>query len=108
MLEFINRMLGKESASKNIAKERLRLVLVHDRADISPQMLNSGAHVACMPDTAWPVGRPPPGSSRSTCDASVAMPSSSISTRRQRFAHARLPGRVAGGSLTLRPSQIRT
>lgn len=40
MLEFINRMLGKESASKNIAKERLRLVLVHDRASISPYMLN--------------------------------------------------------------------
>ncbi|HVJ49787.1 cell division topological specificity factor MinE [Desulfitobacterium sp.] len=41
MLEFISRMLGKESSSKNIAKERLRLVLVHDRSDISPQMLNS-------------------------------------------------------------------
>lgn len=41
MLEFISRMLGKENASKNIAKERLRLVLVHDRASISPQMLNS-------------------------------------------------------------------
>lgn len=40
MLEFINRMLGKESASKNVAKERLRLVLVHDRASISPHMLN--------------------------------------------------------------------
>lgn len=40
MLEFINRMLGRESASKNIAKERLRLVLVHDRATISPHMLN--------------------------------------------------------------------
>jgi cell division topological specificity factor len=40
LLEFINRMLGKESASKNIAKERLRLVLVHDRASISPHMLN--------------------------------------------------------------------
>jgi cell division topological specificity factor len=34
-------MLGKENASsKNIAKERLRLVLVHDRASISPYMLN--------------------------------------------------------------------
>lgn len=33
-------MLGRESASKNIAKERLRLVLVHDRATISPHMLN--------------------------------------------------------------------
>lgn len=40
MLEFINRMLGRENASKNIAKERLRLVLVHDRATISPHMLN--------------------------------------------------------------------
>jgi len=40
MLDFINRMLGKEPASKNIAKERLRLVLVHDRATISPHMLN--------------------------------------------------------------------
>lgn len=41
MLEFISRMLGKENASsKNVAKERLRLVLVHDRASISPYMLN--------------------------------------------------------------------
>ncbi|EHQ91884.1 cell division topological specificity factor MinE [Desulfosporosinus youngiae] len=41
MLEFINRMLGRESASsKTVAKERLRLVLVHDRASISPAMLN--------------------------------------------------------------------
>ena len=40
MLEFISRMLGKEPASKNVAKERLRLVLVHDRATISPHMLN--------------------------------------------------------------------
>ncbi|WP_407306862.1 cell division topological specificity factor MinE [Desulfosporosinus sp. SB140] len=41
MLEFISRMLGKESASsKSVAKERLRLVLVHDRASISPAMLN--------------------------------------------------------------------
>lgn len=40
MLEFISRMLGKENASKNVAKERLRLVLVHDRASISPHMLN--------------------------------------------------------------------
>lgn len=41
MLEFISRMLGRESASsKTVAKERLRLVLVHDRASISPAMLN--------------------------------------------------------------------
>lgn len=42
MLEFITRMFGRESsASKNVAKERLRLVLVHDRADISPQLIQS-------------------------------------------------------------------
>ena len=41
MLEFLLRVFGKENASsKNVAKERLRLVLVHDRADVSPQMLN--------------------------------------------------------------------
>lgn len=41
MLEFISRILGKETASsKTVAKERLRLVLVHDRASISPAMLN--------------------------------------------------------------------
>ena len=41
MLEFIRRMLGKESgSSKTVAKDRLRLVLVHDRAGMSPAMLN--------------------------------------------------------------------
>lgn len=40
MLDFLARILGRESlGSKNVAKERLRLVLVHDRADISPQLL---------------------------------------------------------------------
>ncbi|MDT3698484.1 MAG: cell division topological specificity factor MinE [Thermincola sp.] len=40
MLDFLLRVFGKEGASsKNVAKERLRLVLVHDRADVSPQML---------------------------------------------------------------------
>jgi len=42
MFDFINRMFKKESASsKNVAKERLRLVLVHDRANVSPHMLNA-------------------------------------------------------------------
>ncbi len=40
MLDFISRIFGKENTSKDIAKERLRLVLVHDRASISPHMLN--------------------------------------------------------------------
>ncbi len=40
MLDFLARLLGRESpGSKNVAKERLRLVLVHDRAGVSPQLL---------------------------------------------------------------------
>ena len=40
MLDFITRIFGRESnASKNVAKERLRLVLVHDRSSVSPQIL---------------------------------------------------------------------
>jgi len=40
VLEFITRIFNKDGvASKNVAKERLRLVLVHDRANVSPQLL---------------------------------------------------------------------
>ncbi|MBP2649625.1 MAG: cell division topological specificity factor MinE [Firmicutes bacterium] len=40
MLDLIQKMLGKEAAgSKQIAKERLRLVLVHDRVNVSPQFM---------------------------------------------------------------------
>jgi len=41
MLEFISRLFGKDTGSKNVAKERLRLVLVHDRTSISPQLLET-------------------------------------------------------------------
>ncbi|MDA8234542.1 MAG: cell division topological specificity factor MinE [Clostridia bacterium] len=42
MLDFLNRFFGKDNTtSKNVAKERLRLVLVHDRANVSPQLLES-------------------------------------------------------------------
>ncbi|OAT85614.1 cell division topological specificity factor MinE [Desulfotomaculum copahuensis] len=42
MLDFLSRMFGREAnGSKNIAKERLRLVLVHDRASVSPQLLQT-------------------------------------------------------------------
>lgn len=41
MWELIFRVLGKDSpTSRHHAKERLRLVLVHDRATISPYMIN--------------------------------------------------------------------
>ncbi len=41
MLEIISRLFGKDSpSSKDIARERLRLVLVHDRTNVSPELLN--------------------------------------------------------------------
>lgn len=40
MLELLQRMFGKSRlSSKEVAKERLRLVLVHDRANVSPQLM---------------------------------------------------------------------
>ena len=40
--DFISRFFGRENGnSKNVAKERLRLVLVHDRANVSPQVLEA-------------------------------------------------------------------
>lgn len=40
MLELIRKLFAKESVnSKDIAKERLRLVLVHDRVNVSPQFM---------------------------------------------------------------------
>ncbi|KKM09013.1 cell division topological specificity factor [Clostridiales bacterium PH28_bin88] len=42
MLEFLQRAFGKEPvSSKMVAKERLRLVLVHDRAGMSPKLLEA-------------------------------------------------------------------
>ncbi len=41
MFELITRIFGKEnSSSKDIARERLRLVLVHDRSTVSPEIIN--------------------------------------------------------------------
>lgn len=37
LLKFLN----KESSSKNVAKERLKLVLVHDRTNCSPEFLEA-------------------------------------------------------------------
>lgn len=39
-MDLFSRLMGRETTpSKNVAKERLRLVLVHDRSSISPQLL---------------------------------------------------------------------
>lgn len=36
---FLERILGRPDASKTVAKDRLRLVLMHDRADIPAPMM---------------------------------------------------------------------
>lgn len=43
VLDFLARFFGRDSvlSSRNIARERLRLVLVHDRVSISPQLLQA-------------------------------------------------------------------
>jgi cell division topological specificity factor len=33
------KLFGKEPPSKDVAKERLKLILIHDRANVSPQFL---------------------------------------------------------------------
>jgi cell division topological specificity factor len=42
-MRFLERLLGRrdESSSGEVAKERLRLVLAHDRAKISPALLDT-------------------------------------------------------------------
>lgn len=41
MASFLDRLSGKKNASANQAKERLSLVLIHDRTDLSPEELRS-------------------------------------------------------------------
>lgn len=38
ILKFLNSFFKKDN-SKDVAKERLKLVLIHDRSDMSPQLL---------------------------------------------------------------------
>jgi cell division topological specificity factor len=44
LLEFLARLFGRDkekNGSKHVAKERLRLVLVHDRVSACPQLLEA-------------------------------------------------------------------
>ncbi|GAB4580968.1 MAG: cell division topological specificity factor MinE [Anaerolineales bacterium] len=41
MKELFDRLLGRERRSANAAKERLQLVLIHDRTDLAPGLLES-------------------------------------------------------------------
>ncbi len=40
MADFFSRLLGRDTKSAVKAKERLKLVLVHDRMDLSPGILD--------------------------------------------------------------------
>lgn len=35
----LSKLFGRSNKSKDVAKERLKLVLIHDRANVSPQFL---------------------------------------------------------------------
>ncbi len=39
MLLDLSKLFGRSKPSKDMAKERLKLVLIHDRANVSPQFL---------------------------------------------------------------------
>jgi cell division topological specificity factor len=39
MLFDLGKIFGRSKNSKDVAKERLKLVLIHDRANVSPQFL---------------------------------------------------------------------
>ena len=41
MADWLSRLLGREPKSADRAKERLKLVLIHDRTDLSPASLES-------------------------------------------------------------------
>ncbi len=41
MDNFLEKLFSKEKKSKNTAKERLKLVLIHDRTDITPGQLDN-------------------------------------------------------------------
>ena len=40
-MDLIGKFLKEDTTSKNVAVERLRLVLVHDRANISPGLMEA-------------------------------------------------------------------
>ncbi len=41
MTNWLDKLTGRKPASANQAKERLKLVLIHDRTDLSEQALNN-------------------------------------------------------------------
>lgn len=41
MFDFFGKLFGKDEGSKKAAKDRLRLVLVHDRTSLSPRLMDN-------------------------------------------------------------------
>lgn len=39
LIDFLQRLLGREKPSGTLARERLQLVLAHDRSDLNPELL---------------------------------------------------------------------
>lgn len=44
MASFLQRLFGSEKNSKELAKDRLKLVLIHDRASLSPALMDNLRH----------------------------------------------------------------
>ena len=42
--DLLDRILGRQPASATTARERLQLVLAHDRSDLSPEQLDQMRH----------------------------------------------------------------
>lgn len=38
-MSWLNKIFGKKETSSNVAKQRLQMVLIHDRSDISPGVI---------------------------------------------------------------------
>ncbi len=38
-MSWLDRLFGKKETSSNVAKQRLQMVLIHDRSDISPGII---------------------------------------------------------------------
>ncbi len=38
-MSFLSRLTGRQPPSKQVAKDRLKLVLIHDRTDVSPAVM---------------------------------------------------------------------
>lgn len=87
--------------SASCGVDRLRISLSPPAPRTSDSIGATGSHVPCksqdqaraayMPGAIWAVNRLPPDSSRSPGHAPVSTPLKFVTTRHQRFAHARLP-----------------